>query len=73
MRANPVPHYYNIFPTGHIPVPVCIGDLPLSTYVVSYDTLSEKVVNHLRDNALIPGAIVTQGQRLLGVIPRHKM
>jgi len=73
MRTNPVPHYFNIFPTGHIPVPVCIGDLPLSTYVVSYDTLTEKVVNHLQSDALIPGAIVTQGQRLLGVIPRHKM
>jgi hypothetical protein len=73
MRANPVPHYYNIFPTGHIPVPVCIGDLPLSNYVVSYDTLAEKVAVHLQANPLIPGAIVTQGKRLLGVIPRHKM
>lgn len=54
-------------------MPVCIGDLPLSNYVVSYDTLVEKVVNHLRDNTLIPGVIVIQGKRLLGVIPRHKM
>jgi len=54
-------------------VPVSIGDLPLSTYIVSYDTLTEKVVNHLQSNVLIPGVIVVQGQRLLGVIPRHKM
>lgn len=54
-------------------MPVCIGDLPLSTYIISYDTLTETVVNHLQFNALIPGAIVTQGKRLLGVIPRHKM
>ncbi|MBK8619325.1 MAG: GAF domain-containing protein [Anaerolineales bacterium] len=73
MRVNPVPHYLNIFPTGHIPVPVCIGDLPLSNYMVSYDTLAEKVVNHLRENPLVPGAVVTQGKRLLGVLPRHKM
>ncbi len=73
MRANPVPHYFNIFPTGQIPVPVCIGDLPLSNYVVPYDMLAEKVANHLQANILIPGAIVTQGKRLLGVIPRHKM
>ena len=73
MRANSVPHYFNIFPTGQIPVPVCIGDLPLSTYAVPYDTLAEEVVNHLQTNTLIPGAIVTQGTRLHGVIPRHKM
>ncbi len=54
-------------------MPVCIGDLPLSTYEVSYDTLTEKVVNHLQSNMLIPGVIVMQGKRLLGVIPRHKM
>ena len=73
MRAIPVPHYLNIFPTGQIPVPVCIGDLPLSNYLISYDTKVEKIVNHLRENPLTPGAVVTQGKRLLGVIPRHKM
>lgn len=54
-------------------MPVCIGDLPLSTYLVPYDTLAEKVAHHLQSNALLPGAIITQGKRLLGVIPRHKM
>ena len=52
---------------------VCIGDLPLSDYVVSYTTPAEQVANHLQTNLLIPGAIVLQGKRLLGVIPRHKM
>ncbi len=73
MRATPVPHYFNIFPTGKIPVPVCIGDLPLSNYVVSYNTPVEQVANHLQSNTLLPGAIVVEGKRLLGVIPRHKM
>jgi hypothetical protein len=73
MRENPIPHYFNIFPTGKIPVPVSIGDLPLSDYVVSYDTRVEQVAKHLQANTLLPGAIVVQGKRLLGVIPRHKM
>jgi len=73
MRANPIPHYFNIFPTGQIPVPVCIGDLPLSNYVVSYNTPAEKVASYLQSNVLLPGVIVIQGTRLLGVIPRHKM
>lgn len=73
MRANPIPHYFNIFPTGQIPVPVCIGDLPLSDYTVSFNTPVEQVANHLQANLLIPGVIVMQGDRLLGVISRHKM
>jgi len=73
MRANSIPHYLNIFPTGQIPVPVCIGDLPLSDYVVTYNTPAEQVVSHLRENPLCPGAIVVKGERLLGVVPRHKM
>lgn len=73
MRANPIPHYFNIFPTGQIPVPVCIGDLPLSKYVVSYNIPVEQVARYLQENTLLPGAIVIQGKRLLGVIPRHKM
>jgi hypothetical protein len=73
MRANPIPHYFHIFPTGQIPVPVCIGDLPLSNYVVPYNTPAEKVASHLQSNILLPGVIVIQGTRLLSVIPRHKM
>ncbi len=73
MRANPIPHYFNIFPTGQIPVPVCIGDLPLSDYVVSYNTPVEQTAKHLQANPLIPGAIIMQGSRLLGVVSRHKM
>jgi hypothetical protein len=73
MRATPLPHYFNIFPTGQIPVPVCIGDLPLSNYVVPYNTSAEKVASHLQSNVLLPGAIVVKGERLLGVVSRHKM
>lgn len=73
MKANPIPHYFNIFPTGQIPVPVCIGDLPLSNYAVSYDTPVEQAVRHLQENTLLPGVVVTQGKRLLGAAPRHKI
>jgi hypothetical protein len=73
MRANPVPHYFNIFPTGKIPVPVCIGDLPLSEYTVSFGTPVERAANHLQANTLLPGVIILQGKRLLGVISRHRM
>jgi GAF domain-containing protein len=73
MRPNPIPHYFNIFPTGQIPAPVCIGDLPLSDYIVSYDTPVEQAVKHLQANILLPGVIVMQGQRLLGAAPRHKI
>lgn len=73
MKPNPIPHYFNIFPTGKIPVPVCIGDLPLSNYVVPYNTPAEKVASHLQSNTVLPGVIVVKGERLLGVIPRHKM
>jgi len=54
-------------------VPVCIGDLPLSNYVVPYNTSAEKVASHLQSNVLLPGAIVVKGERLLGVVSRHKM
>lgn len=73
MRANPIPHYFNIFPTGQIPVPVCIGDLPLSNYAVSYSTRVEQVANYLQSNLLIPGVLVMHGTKLLGIISRHKM
>jgi GAF domain-containing protein len=52
---------------------VCIGDLPLSNYVVSYHTPAEQVASYLQSNILLPGVIVIKGERLLGVIPRHKM
>jgi len=41
--------------------------------VVPYNTPAEEVARHLQSNVLIPGAIVVKGERLLGVIPRHKM
>lgn len=73
MRTSFVPHYFNIFPTGNIPVPVCIGDLPLSDYVVSNTTLTEDVADFLEGNPLVPGAIMTFNGRLNGVVPRFKM
>ena len=73
MRPASVPHYFNIFPTGNIPVPVSIGDLPLSDYAIPFDTLTEDVAMHLDNNPLVPGAIVTQPGGVAGVLPRYKM
>lgn len=68
-----VPHYFNVYPTGKIPVPVCIGDLPMSDYAVPHNTLAETVASHLQNDSLVPGALILDGKRLSGVIPRHKM
>jgi hypothetical protein len=68
-----IPHHFSIYPTGHIPVPVCIGDLPTSDYAVSRSTLAETVVSHMQGNNLIPGALILEDKKLNGVIPRHKM
>jgi GAF domain len=73
MKDSKVPHYFNIFPTGNIPVPVCIGDLPMSDYAVSQNTLTEEVVSYLDANPLVPGAIVNEGKKTKSVIPRNKM
>jgi hypothetical protein len=68
-----VPHYLNIFPTGKIPVPVCIGDLPLANYCISQDTPTEIVTDYLENDPLVPGVILTKNDQLFGVIPRSKM
>src|SRR5690242_17766887 len=68
-----VPHHFNIYPTGHIPVPVCIGDLPMSDYAVPHHTLAEAVALHLQNDSMVPGALILEGKKLSGVIPRHKM
>jgi len=68
-----VPHYYNVFPTGHIPIPVCIGDMPMSDYAVPQNVFAETVATHMQRNNLIPGVIVLKSDRSIGVIPRHKM
>lgn len=74
MKATqPIPHYFSIFPTGNIPVPVCIGDLPLSNYVVSQNTLTEAVSTYLEDNPQIPGAVIVNGKQVVGIVPRYKM
>ena len=68
-----IPHYFKVFPTGQIPIPVCIGDLPLSNYTVTEHALTETVAAHMQNNALVPGVIVLRGKKSIGVIPRHKM
>jgi hypothetical protein len=73
MKDSKVPHYFNIFPTGNIPVPVCIGDLPMSDYVVSQHTLTEEVASYLDANPLVPGVVVMEGSQVKSVIPRNKM
>lgn len=73
MKASPIPHYFNIFPTGNIPVPVCIGDLPMSNYIVSPEILTEDVASFLEANPLLPGAIIVRNGKADGMISRHKM
>lgn len=74
MKANSsIPHYFSIFPTGNIPVPVCIGDLPLSNYVVLHNTLTEEVSTYLERNPEIPGAIILNDKQVVGLVPRYKM
>lgn len=73
MKNESPPHYFNIFPTGTIPVPVSIGDLPLSGYVVSEETLTESVSEYLEKNPDVPGAVIQKKGRAVGLIPRHKM
>lgn len=73
MTASNIPHYFNIFPTGNIPVPVCIGDLPMSDYLISQNTLTEEVASYLDANPLVPGAVVMEGNKAKSVIPRNKM
>lgn len=73
MNVAPVPHYFNIFPTGNIPVPVCIGDLPMSEYNIPQYTLTEEVANYLEANPLVPGVIVTRNGKISSMISRHKM
>ncbi len=73
MRVTQVPHYLNIFPTGKIPVPVCIGDLPLTDYSVSQETPTEEIAFQLESEPLAPGVILTRNGNLTGVVPRYKM
>lgn len=72
-ELSSTPHHFNLFPTGHIPIPVCIGDLPLAEYAVSESELAETVIAYMQKNPLLPGAIIVNGKKLSGVIPRHKM
>ena len=73
MRATQTPHYLSIFPTGKIPVPVCIGDLPLTDYKIPQETPTEVVANYLEDDPQAPGVILTKNDKLTGIIPRYKM
>lgn len=73
MNNKQTPHYLSIFPTGKIPVPVSIGDLPLSSYVVTEDTLTEAVSEYLEKNQDVPGVVIQKKNKELGLIPRYKM
>jgi len=73
MKREPTPHYFNIFPTGAIPVPVNIGDLPLSNYVIPEETLTEDVSAYLENNPDVPGVIIQKKNQSVGLIARHKM
>jgi hypothetical protein len=73
MKNPRSPHYFNIFPTGNIPVPVCIGDLPMSDFTITRDVVTEDVAAFLEANPFVPGAIIVADGKAGGVIPRYKM
>jgi hypothetical protein len=73
MKTAHIPHYFSLFPTGNIPVPVCIGDLLMAEYHISLDVTTEQVTAYLDANPSVPGAIVLEGKRVRSVIPRAKM
>lgn len=60
-------------PTGHLAIPVCIGDLPASEYSVSADAITFDVVKYLTDHEDIPGVILYENGRLYGAIPRSRL
>lgn len=62
-----------ISPTGHLTIPVCIGDLPASDYSVSAETITFDVVKHLTNHEDIPGVILYEDGRLIGAIPRSRL
>jgi GAF domain len=73
MNSSQIPHYFNIFPTGNIPVPVCIGDLPMSDYLISQEATTEEVAEYMEANPLVPGAIIIRNQKASSMISRYKM
>lgn len=67
------PSLLHAAPTGHLTIPVCIGDLPASDYSVSADTITFDVVKYLTDHEDIPGVILYEDGHLLGAIPRSRL
>ncbi|MCS7011963.1 MAG: GAF domain-containing protein [Anaerolineales bacterium] len=65
--------FLHISPTGHVVIPVCIGDLPASDYHVSTDVITFDVVKYLTEHQEIPGVILYEEGRLYGAIPRARL
>jgi len=53
--------------------PVCVADLPGYDFAVTPDTLTEKVVAELEKQPLLPGVMLFEGGKLLGVLSRVKL
>ncbi len=60
-------------PTGDITSPVCVGDLPTFDYKVSAFTIAENVTKHLEDHPELPGVILADYGKLVGIIPRARI
>ncbi len=69
----PIPLQDFVLPSGHIRIPVCIGDLPSSDYQVPSDTITHDVVKYLRDHEEVPGVMIYAGGNLINVMPRLRM
>lgn len=59
-------------PTGHLEIPVCLGDLPTSDYCVKAETITFDIVKHLTEHEKIPGVLIYEGANLIGAIPRSR-
>jgi hypothetical protein len=51
--------------------PVCVGDLDGHRFSVSPNIQTELITKHLRDNPTLPGVLLIEDSKLIGMIPRR--
>lgn len=56
----------------HLAIDACLGDLPMYDFQIEAETLVIEVEKKLRAEAILPGVIITQQSRAIGVISRRK-
>jgi hypothetical protein len=60
-------------PRDKFQIPVCIADLPAADFQVSPETLTESVVAELEKTPELPGVLIVQNKKLIGLITRLKL